>query len=104
MLYSMTRRRRLEADDVRAKLSEAFFREPRLADLPITALVHAPLWWRSPIAVEVSGPVPSAELRDAVLQALRAELSRNGLDARIEDLIVVDASEFERARMATVPG
>jgi hypothetical protein len=103
-LYSMKRRRRDEADEVRARVSDALLGEPTLAGLPIRATVHVPLWWRSPITLEVTGPVPTAEVRDAVLQRLTRELSQTQAGARIENRIVIDPADFEHERLVVAPG
>jgi hypothetical protein len=101
-LYDMKRKRNAEAADLRAKVSDALLGEPTLAGLPITPSVRVPLW-RGPVTIEITGPVPTAEFRDAVLQIVRG-MPHNRWEIRVEDRITVDPSEFDQGRLTALPG
>jgi hypothetical protein len=103
-LYGRRRGRSSEAEDVRAKISETLLSQPTVSGLPLTAFVRVPLWWRSPVTLEIKGPVPTAEVRDAVLQTVARELTRWQTDVRLKDRIVVDPSEFEHGHLEVIPG
>lgn len=103
-LGSRRRARDGEANDVLSKINEALLSQPTVAGLPIIASVHVPLWPRAAITVALEGPVPTVEVRDAVLQTVMRELGRAQLDVRIKDRIVVDPSQFEHGHLEVIPG
>jgi hypothetical protein len=88
-LYDMKRRQEDSAMMLQAKLSDALLQEASLAGSPITATVHAPMRKRSPIMVDVAGPVASPELRDTVLRIVHRETAGMGREVQIEDRMVV---------------
>jgi hypothetical protein len=88
-LYDMKRRQEDSAMMLQAKLSDALLQEASLAGSPITATVHTPMRKRSPIMVDVAGPVASPELRDTVLRIVRRETAGTGREVQIEDRMVV---------------
>jgi hypothetical protein len=55
----------------------------------VTALVHAQMWKRSPLIVEVRGDVPTAELRDAVLRVVQREATQLRPDVEVEDKLLI---------------
>ncbi len=75
---------------LQAKLSDALLQEASLAGSPITATVHTPMRKRSPIMVDVAGPVASHELRDTVLRIVRRETAEMGREVQIEDRMLVN--------------
>jgi len=88
-LYDLKRRQEQSAMTLQAKLSDALLLEPSLSDFPIVAIVYAPLRKRSPVIVDIAGPVPSLELRDLVLRIVKRETAGIGREVRIEDRMVV---------------
>jgi hypothetical protein len=96
-LYERRRRGEERALVLQARISDALLLEPSLARLPIRASARMPLWRRWPPVVEITGTVPTPELREAALQLVNRERSLEGLDARTEDRIVVDPLMFKQA-------
>jgi hypothetical protein len=93
-LYDAKRKRENEGVVLQARLSDSLMLDSRLSGVPVVASVHVPLWRGAPPVVEVSGAVPSPELRDTAIQLIKREMA--GSPARIEDLVVVDPRKFER--------
>jgi hypothetical protein len=87
-LYDLKRKREEEALALEARISDALLVHPSLTGLPVIASAHVPMFGRSAPVVEVSGTVPTDELRQAALEVVRRELPDS--DVRIEDRIVVD--------------
>jgi len=75
---------------VQAHLSDALLLDPSLARLPITAFASGSLWRRSRVVVAIRGPVPTPELRAAVMRLVEREVSNRQLGARAEDRLVID--------------
>ncbi len=96
-LYDVKRRREDEAVGLQARISDALFCEPSLSRLPITPTVRVPLRPGSPVTVEISGPIPKAELREAVMRLVIREMAGTRPDFRLEDRTAVDPAIFERA-------
>lgn len=96
-LIDLRRKRQAEAVHVQAQVTDALLREQALFGLPITPTAHPPAWGGSPTLLEISGEVPSAELRDTILRIARAEATRVRPDVRIEDRLVVNAAHATRA-------
>jgi len=85
------RRRRTDAAvALQGRIADALLADPALGHQPIVATAHTPFWGRSPVTLEVSGPVPSAELREAAMSLVIREAFNSGLRFRVEDRIVVD--------------
>lgn len=89
-LYDLKRKREEEVLSLQSRISDALLLDPSLAGLPIAAFARRPLWPRSPVVVAVTGPVPTPELRQAVMRLVERELSSRQPGARAEDRIVVD--------------
>jgi len=89
-LYDLKRKREEEVMAVQAHLSDALLLDPSLAGLPITAFASGSLWQRSRVVVAVRGPVPTPEVRTAVMRLVERELASRRPGARAEDRLVVD--------------
>ncbi len=89
-LYDLKRQREGEILSLQACISNALVLDPSLAGLPISVFASGSLWPRSPVVIAVSGPVPTPEIRDAVMRLVERELSRRYPGARVDDRIVVD--------------
>ncbi len=63
--------------------------DPSLKSATVTPTVHVPISRGSPVIVEVSGDVPSPELRDVVLRKVRQEVSDLLPRVQIEDKLLV---------------
>lgn len=87
--FDLRRRRESEAVQLQAQLSDALLQDRALFDLSVTPTAHVPMWTGSPAVIELSGDVPSPELREAVLRLVRKEASRMRSDVRIDDHITV---------------
>lgn len=96
-LYDRRRKREDEAIAAQARLSNALLNDPTLYALPVAPQVHMPFWRRGPIIVELTGRVPSAELREAILRLVTHVLADRGSEVQINDRIVVDRSMVGRA-------
>jgi hypothetical protein len=85
------RRRQGEADalGLQSLLSDALLTGRALQSASVTPTVHAPMWKRSPLIVEVRGDVPTAELRDAVLRVVQREATRLRPDVEVEDKLLI---------------
>jgi hypothetical protein len=85
------RRRRTDAAvALQGRIADALLADPALGHQPIVATAITPFWGRSPVILEVGGPVPSAELREAAMSLVIREAFNSGLRFRVEDRIVVD--------------
>jgi hypothetical protein len=89
-LYDLKRKREDEVMSLQSRISDALLLDPSLAGLPITAFASGPLWRRSRVVIAVRGPVPTPELRAAVMRLVEKELSSREPGARAEDRMVVD--------------
>ena len=87
--FDLRRKREAEAVHLQAQVSDALLRDAALFGLPITPTAHVPLWSGSPAVIEVSGQVPSPELRDAVIRIVQEEAARIRPDFTIEDRLAV---------------
>lgn len=65
--------------------------------LPLTPTAHLPLWKGSPLVVEITGPVPRPELREAAVDVAKREMGRSRSDFRIEDRVAVDPAGLGHA-------
>jgi hypothetical protein len=84
-LYDLNRKREADAVHLQAQLSDALLREPSLFGTPITPTVRVPMWSGTPATIEVTGEVPSDEIREAALRVIRAEASRVRSDFAVDD-------------------
>ena len=88
--FDLRRRREADAVHLQAQISDALLRDSTLFGLPITPTAHVPLWKGSPAAIEVSGQVPSAEVRDSVMRIVRDEAERIRPDFVIDDHLAIE--------------
>jgi hypothetical protein len=91
-LFDLKRKRSAEAVHLQAQISDALLREQNVFRLPITPTAHVPFIKGSPAIVEVSGEVPSSEMRDTVIRLVRNEATRIRSDVEVEDRLFVKAA------------
>jgi hypothetical protein len=91
-LFDLRRKREAEAVHIQAQISDALLRDPNLFGLPITPTAHAPLWSGTPVTVDMSGEVPSAAVREAVLRIAWAEAQRIRPDVEVRDRLMVESA------------
>lgn len=96
-LFDLKRRREAEAVHLQAQISDALLREPSLFGAPITPTAHVPFWRGGPAVVEMTGQVPTPELRAAALAIARSEAARVRPDVQLEDRMSVVAEAPARA-------
>ncbi len=89
---SLRNRRETEAVQLEAQIADALLRERALINLGVLPKVHVPFWRGSPATIEMSGHVPSPELREEVLRVAEREAIRLRPDARVYDRLAVTAS------------
>jgi len=61
---------------LRLRMRDALLTNESLAALPIALTVHLPSAFWSPAVVQITGRVPTTDLRDAVVRLAKRELSR----------------------------
>lgn len=86
-LIDLRRRREAEAVALQSRLSDALLTDAPLHAAPVIPTVSIP-WTGSPITVEVSGDLPSAEVRDSVLRLIRRETAHLS-SVEIEDKLLI---------------
>jgi len=91
-LFDLKRKRSAEAVHLQAQISDALLREQNVFRLPVTPTAHVPFLKGTPAVIEVSGEVPSTELKDTVLRLVQSEASRIRDDVRVEDRLAVRAA------------
>ena len=96
-LYDLKRKREADSVHLQAQLSDALLRESSLFGSPVTPTVHVPMWSGTPAVIEVTGEVPSQEVRDSALAIVRAEASRVRSDFTIADKLSVIGKPVTRA-------
>jgi hypothetical protein len=96
-MYDLKRKRETEAVHLQAQVSDALLREQALFGMPITPTAHVPLWSGTPAVIEVTGRVPSPEIREAALRIIRSEAARIRSDFEIQDQIAVVPEMARRA-------
>ena len=89
-LYDLKRKREEEVMVLQSQISDALLLDPSLARLPITAFASGSPWRRSRMVIAIRGPVPTPELRAAVMRLVERELASRKPGARAEDRMVVD--------------
>ena len=89
-LYDLKHKRDDEALLLQSQVSDALMLDPSLVGLPIAAFASGSLWRHSSVVVAVTGPVPTPEVRDAVMRLVERELARRHPGVRAEDRIVID--------------
>ncbi len=90
-------KRETEALQLEAQVSDALLRERGLVNLGVTPKVHVPFWRGTPATIELTGRVPSPELRDEVLRIAEREAGRIRSDVHLYDRLAVTASREARA-------
>ncbi len=96
-MLDLKRRRDGEAVVVQARISDAVLRDPRLFSLPITPTAHVPLWRGTPVTVEVSGQVPSEDLREVAIHLVEREATQLGPEVRVESKIGIEPAMARRS-------
>jgi len=89
-LYDLRRKRETEILSLQAQISDALLLDASLAGLPIAVVASGSRWRRSAVVIAVTGPVPTPEVRDAVMRLVEQEVSRRQPGARAEDRLMVD--------------
>jgi hypothetical protein len=89
-LVDRKRKREEEVVLLQSGVSDALLLDRSLAGRAITAVASGSLWGRSPVVLTITGTVPTAERREAVMRLVAQEVSRRHAFARIEDRLVVD--------------
>jgi hypothetical protein len=91
-LYDLKRKREVEAVHLQARVSDALMREPDLINLAVTPTAHVPWWSGTPARLEVTGRVPTPEMRDQVLRLVEREAKQVRPDVTLVDRLQVDAT------------
>jgi len=89
-LYDLKRKRDEDAMILDAQIADAVLVHPHLKNFPIGASIHTSIFRRSIPVVEVSGTVATDALRELAIDIVKGEMRRHGLDATVQDHIVVD--------------
>jgi hypothetical protein len=87
--YDLRRKREAEAVHLQAQISDTLLRDQALFGLPVTPTVQIPTWRGSPAVIEVSGQVPTPEVKASAMRLVEAEARRVRPDFRIEDRVAV---------------
>jgi len=74
---------------LRARIVTALQHDRLLGSLPVTPIIHLPLWGRSQAAIELRGQVPTLWLRHAVLRAAEREAAASAAAYYILDRIAI---------------
>jgi len=96
-LIDLKHKREEEATLLQARISDALLRDQRLSTLLVTPTASVPIWRRSPATIQVTGQVPTPELRQAVLRLVEREASGIRPDFRVDDRMAVVPSTASRA-------
>ncbi len=88
-LFDLKRKRESEGVQLQAQVSDALLREPSLTGLPLTPTAHIPMWTGTPATIEVTGQIPTPELKDIALRLVRDEAARTRADSQIEDRLSI---------------
>jgi hypothetical protein len=96
-LFDLRRKRETEAAIVQAQLSDALLQNPMLFSAPLSPTARVPFWKGSPVTVEVSGQVPSDDIRLTALRVIESEARRLRSDVQIESRIGVVPTMPRRA-------
>ena len=90
-------RRETERILLQGGIAEALMRDRALSRLPVVPTAHIPMLRGSPVTIEVSGRVPTPELRKVTLRVVEEEASRVRPDVRIQDRLELVPSSARRA-------
>ena len=82
-------RREEQAARLHARIANALQRDGLLGQLPVTPIVHLPLWGWSRATIELRGHVPTLWLRYAILRATEREAATNAAVCHILDRITI---------------
>ncbi len=108
-LRHLRRNREVDQLFLQLRIHDGLLTDESLAALPIALTVHLPPAPWSPAVVEITGCVPTPELRDGVVRLAKRELSRRGTGVRtaariaVEPLICPRASGARDAAPAVTP-
>jgi len=91
-MYDLKRKREMEGVALQARLSDALMREPDLISLAVTPTAHVPWWSGTPVRLEISGRVPTAESREQVIRLVDREARQIRQDVTLVDRLQVDAA------------
>ena len=91
-LYDLKRKREVEAVHLQARVSDALMREPDLINLAVTPTAEVPWWSGTPARLEVTGRVPTPEMREQVLRLVEREAKQVRPDVTLADRLQVDAA------------
>ncbi len=94
---TLRHKRETEAVELEAQISDALLRERELINLGVLPRVHVPFWKGTPATVQMTGHVPSPELREEVLRVAAREATRIRPDVHIYDRIAVGATPAAKA-------
>jgi hypothetical protein len=88
--HLVVRRQRLEeAAIIQSQLTDAIAREAPFHGLVIRPKARVSGWRKSPVTIEVTGEVPTPELRETVMRVVRAEAWRLRPDVITVDYLFV---------------
>ena len=96
-LIDARRRREDRLAGVQGRLSDALAGDPMFARLPLVVSVDASKWTSGPATVEISGAVPSDDLRVAARGLVEREARARLDDVEIDDRMRVDPVAWRRA-------
>jgi hypothetical protein len=91
-VHEVRRRREDEGLVLQARLSDVLLMDPRLSGVAVVPTVRVPVRKGSPVRIEVSGNVPSPEVRERALRVIRQEATRfaqYALDVEVDDRLSV---------------
>jgi hypothetical protein len=86
-LFDLSGHREDEAAQLQDRLTERL--RPEVGAVPVTIVAHASGSSRTPVVIEVGGPMPTLDTRDRVLRAALHEASRLGRDVRVANRLEV---------------
>ena len=91
-LYDLKRKREVEGVHLQARVSDALMREPDLINLAVTPTAEVPWWSGTPARLEVTGRIPTPEMREQVLRLVEREAKQVRPDVTLVDRLQVDAA------------
>lgn len=95
-LYDLKRKREAEGVHLQAQVSDALLRDSALFGLAVTPSAHVPWWSGTPARLELTGRVPSPDVRDRALRIAEQEARSVRPDVELVDRLEVE----EVARVA----
>jgi len=101
ILSDIARRHEEQARYLQACVSSALSDPPDLAQLPIAATVHVPLWRPAAAIVTLTGRVPTPKLREAVVQTVFDKIWATWPSAQIQNRIAVEPHRMRHASVQT---